>query len=75
MKFVVDENVSFGLVEAKKDHNIFRARQGGKITPLKDGQVVLSPVMQDAAGRLLRHEWNVVDPEGIFLRTRQKSIE
>ena len=73
--FRMQDLIELAKVEAAKDYNIFRARQGGKITPLKDGQIVLSPVMEDGAGGSERHAWNVVDPEGIFSSARQKSIE
>ena len=73
--FRMQDLIDLAKVESAKDYNIFRARQGGKITPLKDGQIVLSPVMQDGAGRLLRHEWNVVDPKAIFSSARQKIME
>jgi len=73
--FRMQDLIELAKVEARKDHNIFRAHQSGKKTLLKDGQIVLSPVLQDGAGRPVRYEWDVVDPEGIFSSARQKSIE
>ncbi len=73
--FRMQDLIELAKVEARKDYNIFRARQSGKKTLLKDGQIVLSPVLQDGAGRPVRYEWDVVDPEGIFSSARQKSIE
>ncbi len=73
--FRMRDLIELAKVEARKDYNIFRASQSGKETPLKDGQIVLSPEMQDGASRPVQYEWNVLDPKGIFSPARQKSVE
>ena len=56
--FRMQDLIELAKVEAKKDHNVFRARQGGKITPLKDGQIVLSPVQ--AACYVMNGMWLIL---------------
>ncbi len=68
-RFSMRDLVDLALVEAAKDHNIFRSAEGetDNATPLDFGKTVLSPEMLDGAGRLDLHQWCVRDVEKLSI--------
>jgi len=57
--------------ELARDTNLFRTEddQANRITPLKDGQIVLAD-LTDGAGRTSRHQWSVIDPQRLAIPPR-----
>jgi aminoglycoside 3-N-acetyltransferase len=70
-RFAMRDLVALAEAEAARDHNVFRTDEGKTdwhdFTPLERGTIVLSPEMQDGAGRPVRYQWSVVDPAALRL--------
>ena len=61
-RFALRDLCDLAQAEAEKDYNIFRTKENetGKVTPLKDGEIVIF-VLTDGAGRRGKHQLAVVD--------------
>ena len=66
--------VDFALEEADKDFNVFRTEEGkaGTHTDLDFGAIVLSPPIEDGAGRPGRIQWCVKDPSKLVMPEDKK---
>jgi aminoglycoside 3-N-acetyltransferase len=68
-RFAMRDLVDLAQVEADKDHYVFCIREGQTepFTQLEFGKIILSPEMQDGAGRLVSNQWIVVDEKALTL--------
>ena len=75
-RFAMRDLVDLAQVEAEKDYNIFRTEEGktsiADCTPLDFGQIVISDPTPDGAGRMVQHEWSVVDENATFRRRHRR---
>ena len=62
--FAMRDLICLAEAEAKKNYNVFRAKEGSKsgyFTPLDTGRIVISGDMKDGAGRSAHYQWCVCD--------------
>jgi aminoglycoside N3'-acetyltransferase len=73
-RYAMRDLIDLAQVEATKDYNIFRTEEGkinwGDFTPLDFGKIILSPEQLDGAGRPVHYQWNVLDEEVLFGRSK-----
>ena len=67
-RFAMRDLIDLATAEAARDHNIFRTPDGqpGFMTPLPDGELVISEEVLDAAGRPGRNHWSVVSRDALY---------
>ena len=68
-RFAMRDLIDLAQVEAEKDFNIFRTPEGQPeyCTPLDFGKIVVSPIMNDSAGRPNQYKWSVIDESKLRL--------
>ena len=62
--FPMRDLIDLAQVEAARDHDVFRTEEGKAqaFTPLEFGRIIISPNMEDGAGRPVQYQWCVMDP-------------